>query len=176
MQVSVPCISTFCSSLFVKAPTHCLPGSHRQPLAYPFQRHRRFLAQSPRQRNLHRIALAAQRQIGFPSTRLPQPGFHQPFRLVHRAFLALLAVSVLPHLPRTTDPPAARGRADRAGANTGHNCSRQTSGEAHRFGAILRAPGSDAHIANEACGPCTKPDPLRRPCQTQIVEMQGTWR
>jgi len=62
---SVLCISTFYSFLFIKPPTHCFPGSHRQLVAHSFERHCGFLAQSPRRSNLHRIALAAQGRIGF---------------------------------------------------------------------------------------------------------------
>jgi hypothetical protein len=52
----------FCLSAFTKPPTDGFPGPHLQPVADPFERHRRFPSQPPRQGDLHRAALALQLQ------------------------------------------------------------------------------------------------------------------
>ena len=87
-------MSTFCVSVFIEPPVDGFPRSHRQPLANPFDRHRRFPPQTPRQADLHRVALAPQRQIGWLPPRLFQSQRHQPRRLVLRAFSAFLSIAM----------------------------------------------------------------------------------
>ena len=104
---SVPCMSTFCVSVFIEPAVDGFPRSHRQPLANPLERQGRLPPQPPRQRDLHRAALAPQRQIGWLPARLFQSQRHQPRRLGLCAFSAILSVGV--NLPISLGAGLAQG-------------------------------------------------------------------
>jgi hypothetical protein len=66
-------MSTFCVFLLIEPPIDGFPGTHRQPLANPFERHGRFPPQLPRHSDLHRITLA-------PAGQKAQRGDPQPMK------------------------------------------------------------------------------------------------